>query len=105
LVERVFQTELGEIGFFAEAVKIGMDHVEAGQRIVDAKRKGGARHFQAGVGGDGAEKRPRQGRLAGAEIAGEGDEIARRQHGGDVLGQPLGGGNIFQRADQHTSHR
>ena len=54
------------------------------------QREGRARHFQRGIVGERADEGAGEGGLAGAEPAGERHDVARREAGGDVLGE--GGG-------------
>ncbi len=63
----------------ADAVEIGMDDRKV-QAVIDLhQRECRAGHVESGVAGEAADQCPRKGRLAGAEIAAEGQKVARLQ--------------------------
>ena len=85
----------------AHAIEVGVDHVEPVEFVGLQQRVGRARHFERGVAGEGADERPRQGRLAGAEIAGQRDEIAGLEAQRQVTRQLLRGLLVRQHQVPH----
>src|SRR5205823_12617730 len=69
-------------------VEVGMDHGKARQRVTLHQRERRARHFEPLIPGEMPDQRACERRLSGAEIAGERDEIAGREHGGDIRREP-----------------
>ena len=62
-----------------DAVEVGMDQRKRRQVVALRQREGRARHFQRVVVGEIADHGARRGGLAGAEIAGQRDDVARRR--------------------------
>ena len=90
LRDRVVEADLVELASIAEPIEVGMRDLEARQRMVEPERKGRALHLERRIAGERAEKRAGEGRLAGAEPAGERYEIARLQNRGDIFRQARG---------------
>ena len=77
-----------------QAVEIGV-HDGHARRLVDLHQgEGRARHLEGGVAGEQPDQRPGEGRLAGAEAAREGDEIAGLQFVRENARQALRGGAV-----------
>ena len=86
-VGRLVPAELGQFGGRADAVKVRVDDGE-GRRLVELhQREGGARHFELGLTGEVAHQRAREGRLADAEVARQGEEVAGAEEVGDAGGE------------------
>ena len=60
------------------------------QGIALHQREGRARHLKELVVGDGADQRPRKGRLPGTEVAEKGDQVTGPDGPGDVLAEADG---------------
>ncbi len=80
----VIEAELGQFRRPRQPVEVGMHQVEARQLIGLHQREGRARHFHGLVAGEMADQGAREGGLAGAEIAGQRDQVARLDQAGDV---------------------
>ena len=83
-VGQIVEAEFGEFGGAGQPVEIGVNQREARQLIGLNESEGRARHFDRVVAGEIADQRAREGRLAGAEIARQRDQIAGFERGGDV---------------------
>src|SRR6266487_6294834 len=87
-LDRFFEAELDELARLGNPIEIGVDQRKARQRVALDERERRARHFEPLVLGESANQRARERGLAGAEIAGERNEIAGGEDGGDIRGQP-----------------
>ncbi len=91
-VGRLLPTELRELGRLLDAEQVGVDDRELAavlhRALVDLEEgEGRARHLEIGLADEIADEGAREGRLAGAEVAGQGDEIAGLDERGDVGGK------------------
>jgi len=88
-VERVLEAELVELRGVAQAIEVGMGHGEGGQLVALDEREGRTRDLDRRAG-----ERSDQGAgdfgFAAAELALEGDEVARPQERGEARRQLLG---------------
>ena len=94
---RLVEAELVDLRRIGQAIEVGVGDCQAAGGIGLYQREGRARHLERRVVGERAQQRPRQRRLAGAEIALEAHHVARRQRHGDVLGEADGRRLVGQR--------
>ena len=86
-VAQFLQAKLGQFVRPGESIEIGVDQREARQLVSLHQCEGGTRHLDGRIAGEVADERTGKGRLAGAEIAREGNEVARLDGAGDVAHQ------------------
>src|SRR3954447_1388861 len=79
------------------AVEIGMHHREGRQLVTLHQREGRARHLQRLVAGEITDHGARCGSLAGTEIAGERDDVARADQQRQICHQLRGGRLVDER--------
>ena len=83
------EAEFGELGRPRQPVEIGMHHGKTRQLVGLHQRERRARHFDGFIAGEMADERAGKGGLAGAEIAGQRDQVAGFDQRGDVEHQSM----------------
>ena len=82
VLDRLVPAEIGELHRAAQPVEIGMDHRPARSVIGLHQGEGRARRLELGRTAKRADEATGESRLAGPEIAGEANEVARLEPGG-----------------------
>ena len=98
------ETELVEFAASADPVQVRMDQGYVPGLVGLEQREGGARGFEFRIAEPGAQDGAGKGRLAGPDLAGESDEIASLQLGGQRAAELLGCGLVGQgHGDRHPA--
>ncbi len=85
----ILEAELGQFVRARDPVEIGMHHGKARQLVGLHDGEGRARDLDCGIAGEPADQGAREGGLAGAEVPGQRDQVARLDRDGDILHQPV----------------
>jgi hypothetical protein len=97
VLRQIVEAELGEFARSFQPVQVGMHEGELRQVVALHQGEGRARNRDAGVVGEIADQSAGEGGLAGAEVAGQRQQVARLECRGDIDHQPMRGLLVFER--------